>query len=406
MSQDPSAASPADAADGSGPPGATGARDPGQVGAADSSGPVADRVTVVVGEPEPAPPDLGVPGRPFERHSPFYVGLVGGLGLLTAYVLAQALVAIQSVLVLIVASMFLAAGLNPLVEWLERRRMGRGVAVSAVTTGVLGVLSLFVVAIVPVIAEQVAAITSSAPDWLDQLQGNAQVQRFDEKYDVIDNLQDYVAGGDLIGPIFGGVLGFGVRVLSSVFNVLIVLVLTLYFLASLHRTKRSLYALVPASRRDRVTKLGDRVVANIGGYVGGAFVVALTAGLVSLVFLLFVGLAEYAVALAFVVALLDVIPMIGATLGAVAVSAIGFATDVRTGIACVIFFLIYQQIENYVVYPRVMSRSVDIPGAVAVIAALVGAALIGVVGALLAIPIAAAVMLILREVVQRRQDAR
>jgi len=185
-----------------------------------------------------------------------------------------------------------------------------------------------------------------------------------------------------------------------------VLVLTLYFLASLHRTKRSLYGLVPASRRERVSKLGDRVVANIGGYVGGAFVVAVTAGLVSLVFLLVIGLAEYAVALAFVVALLDVIPMIGATLGAVVVSAIGFATDVRTGLACVVFFLIYQQIENYVVYPRVMSRSVDIPGAVAVIAALVGASLLGVVGALLAIPTAAAIMLILREVVQRRQDVR
>ena len=145
---------------------------------------------------------------------------------------------------------------------------------------------------------------------------------------------------------------------------------------------------------------------NVGGYVGGAFVVALTAGLVSLVFLLFVGLAEYAVALAFVVALLDVIPMIGATLGAVVVCAIGFATDVRTGIACVVFFVIYQQVENYVVYPRVMSRSVDIPGAVAVIAALIGATLLGVMGALLAIPIAAAVMLILREVVHRRQDAR
>ena len=154
--------------------------------------------------------------------------------------------------------------------------------------------------------------------------------------------------------------------------------------------------------RSRVSRRG--CFGAVGASTVG--VVALTAGLVSLVFLLAVGLAEYAVALAFVVALLDVIPMIGATLGAVVVSAIGFATDVRTGVACVVFFLIYQQLENYVVYPRVMSRSVDIPGAVAVIAALVGASLLGVVGALLAIPMAAAVMLVLREVVQRRQDVR
>ncbi len=349
---------------------------------------------------------LGAPGRPFERHSPFYVGLVGGLGLLAAFVLGRALVSLSSVLVLVVVSMFLAAGLNPVVEWLERRDMRRGVALLVVISAVLCVIGLFVVAIVPVIADQVAAITASAPDWLDRLQANDRVQQLDDEYQIIANLRDYVANGDFLAPVFGGVLGFGLRVLSTLFNVFIVVVLTLYFLSSLHRTKAALYRLVPASRRDRVGRLGDRVVADVGGYVSGAFVVAVTAGVVSLVFLVVVGLGEYAVALAFVVALLDVIPMIGATLGAVVVSAIGFATDVQTGVVCVIFFLVYQQIENYVVYPRVMARSVDIPGAVAVIAALAGATLLGVVGALLAIPTAAAIMLVLREVVQPRQDAR
>ena len=133
------------------------------------------------------------------------------------------------------------------------------------------------------------------------------------------------------------------------------------------------------------------MIANIGGYVSGAFLVALSAGLCSLLFLSFTEVSQYAVALAFVVAVLDVIPMIGATLGAVVVSAIAFATDVKTGVVCVIFFVIYQQVENYVIYPKVMSRSVDIPGSLIVIAALVGAALLGVVGALLAIPTAAAV---------------
>ena len=130
------------------------------------------------------------------------------------------------------------------------------------------------------------------------------------------------------------------------------------------------------------------------------------AGLSTLVFLFVVGLGQYAVALAVVVALLDVIPMIGATLGAVIVSAIGLATDVHVGIACIVFFVIYQQVENYLIYPRVMSRSVDIPGAMTVIAALVGASLLGVVGALLAIPTAAAILLLVREVFVRQQDAR
>ena len=141
-------------------------------------------------------------------------------------------------------------------------------------------------------------------------------------------------------------------------------------------------------------------------YVSGAFIVAVCAGLSSLVFLFAVGLSQYAVALAFVVMLLDVIPMIGATIGAVIVTAIALATDTTAGIACAVFYVLYQQVENYVIYPRVMSKSVDIPGAVTVIAALVGAALLGVVGALLAIPTAAAILMLVREVFVRRQDAR
>ena len=157
-------------------------------------------------------------------------------------------------------------------------------------------------------------------------------------------------------------LGVGLAILGALANAFIVIVLTLYFMASLDTVKRSLYRLAPASRRETVAELGDRILEGIGGYVSGAFVVALCAGLSTLVFLFIVGLGEYAVALALVVAVLDVIPMIGATLGAVVVSAIGLATDLKVGIACIIFYIVYQQVENYLIYPRVMSRSVDIPG--------------------------------------------
>jgi predicted PurR-regulated permease PerM len=111
-------------------------------------------------------------------------------------------------------------------------------------------------------------------------------------------------------------------------------------------------------------------------------------------------------ALAAVVTLLDVIPMIGATLGAVIVTAIGLATDPRIGLYCLIFYVVYQQFENYVIYPRVMSRSTNLPGSVIVIAALVGASLLGVIGALLAIPTAAAITLLVKEVLLPRQAAR
>jgi predicted PurR-regulated permease PerM len=201
------------------------------------------------------------------------------------------------------------------------------------------------------------------------------------------------------------VLGFGLAVLSLLGNAFIVIVLTLYFLASIDKTKDALYELAPASRRDRVRDARrpdhpQRRRLRLRRVHRRPVRRHQLAGLP-----LRVGLGEYAVALAFTVALLDVIPMIGATIGAVIVTAIGFATDPKIGIACVIFYLIYQQVENYVIYPKVMKRSVDVPGSVTVIAALIGAALLGVVGAMLAIPTAAAILLLLREVFIRRQNA-
>ena len=350
------------------------------------------------------------PGGSALSHGPFYLGFFGALGALTAFWLCSQVLAVGHILVLIAVSLFLAAGLNPAVCWITRRRIrGRSLrrhwALLIVISLVIGVLALFVSAIVPVIGDQVALITKHAPGWLDQLQHNRQIQKWNDEFGLIEKAKEYIQNGDLGKQLFGGVLGFGLAVLSALGNAFIVIVLTLYFLASIDSTKAALYELAPASRRARVAELGDRIFTSVGGYVSGAFVVALCAGISSLIFLFAIGLGQYAVALAFTVALLDVIPMIGATIGAVVVTAIGFATDVRIGIACAIFYIVYQQVENYVIYPKVMKRSVNVPGSVTVIAALIGAALLGVVGAMLAIPTAAAILLLLREIVIKRQDA-
>lgn len=350
-------------------------------------------------------PRLGEPGRPL-RHSPFVVGFFGGLGLLTAYWLFQQVVHVGNIVMMVVVAMFLAAGLNPLTEWFERRGLRRSWAVLAVIVLVLAGIAGFVAAIVPVISEQVAALTRNAPGWLDMLLENERIQELNEDYDIVDKAKDYIADGDFAGKAFGGVLGFGLAVVNALFNAFVITVLTLYFLASLNTTKGALYQLAPASRRDRVTKLGDEVLRGIGGYVSGAFVVAVCASLCSLVFLPIVGLGDYAVALSFVVGLLSLIPMVGATIALVIVSAIGLTVSVGVGIACVVYYTAYQQVENYLIYPRVMQRSVDVPGSVTVVAALFGGALFGVVGALMAVPTAAAILLLTREVVIRRQDQR
>ena len=337
---------------------------------------------------------------------PFRVGFFLAVGALLAWWLGDRLLSIGSILVLIVVAAFLAAGLNPMVEWLGRRGLARSWSVLVVIMTVLLAVALFLVALVPVISDQVGSIVDNAPGWFEKLQKNPTITRLDEQFQLLDRAQKAVSDGQFGSAVFGGVVGAGLKVLSFLANTFIVIVLMLYFLATLPTVKRSIYNFAPASRRDRVGDLGDKILHNVGAYVSGAFFVAMAAGISSLVFLFVVGLGEYAVALAAVVAILDVIPMIGATLGAVIVTAIGFATDPKIGLYCLIFYVAYQQFENYVVYPRVMSRSVDLPGSIIVIAALVGAALLGVVGALLAIPTAAAITLIVKEVLLPRQEAR
>jgi predicted PurR-regulated permease PerM len=348
---------------------------------------------------------LGTLGPPIGRQHPFRFGFLLGLGALLAYGLVQALGKAQSVLILLVVAMFIAVGLNPLVEWFIRRGVKRPLAVGIVFILLLAAFAGIGFAIVPVVTEQVNALIKNAPGWLDLLTKSRTLNDLNERYDFIHKAQDYIANPDFGRKAFGGVLGATKFVANAVFSAFTVLILTLYFLASLPAVKRAVYGLVPRSRRTRVSRLSDEILRGVGGYVSGQALVALTAGVCAFIFLEIVGLGKYAVALAIVVLLTDFIPMVGSLIGIIIVSLVGFTDSLWVGVSCVIYGIIYQQFENYVVYPRVMRRAVDIPGAVTVIAALLGGALLGIVGALLAIPTAAAVLLIIREVWVRRADA-
>ena len=340
------------------------------------------------------------------RHSPFSIGFVGALGALAAIFLAQQLLGISSILILLVMAMFLAIGLNPVVEMFMRRGMKRGLSVLLVLVVVIGVLALFVVAVAPVISEQIATITRNAPGWLDDLQANSQVQKLDDQYDVIARAREYVEQGGFGEKLFGGALGVGLKVLSALANSLIVIVLMIYFLASLPSIKHAAYSLAPASRRPRVSELGDKIIRSTGAYVAGAFVVAVCAGISTLVFSLVVGLGDYAFALAFVVGLFSLIPIVGAFVSGAIMTLLALTVSPTVALIALIYYLAYQQLESYLIYPRIMKKSVDIPGSVTVVAALVGGALLGIVGALLAVPVAAALLLLHREVFLKRQDAR
>ncbi|GAA3748408.1 AI-2E family transporter [Plantactinospora mayteni] len=345
----------------------------------------------------------GQPGQPL-RLSPFLVGLTGGLGVLLAYTIFLAVRNAGSVLVLVFIALFLAIGLHPAVVRLRSWGLPRGVAVTAVTLTLLAVITGAVYALVPPVVSQTGELIGQVPDYVTELRRNDAVNDLIVQYDLAGRIES-AATTENITRALGGVFGAAGFIFGAVFNVVTVIVLTIYFMATFDRLRDLGYGLVPATRRDRVRLIGDEILAKVGAYMVGALAIALLAGVSTFVFAIVVGLA-YPFALAVVVAICDLIPQIGATIGAVVISLVGFATDVPTGIACVVFFLIYQQLENYLVYPRVMRRSVQVNDVAAIVAALLGVALFGVIGALVAIPAVAAIQLVLREVVLPRQQHR
>lgn len=347
---------------------------------------------------------FGRPGQPLGRAHPFVFGFTAALGVITAWLLVQAAANAKSVIVMIVVAMFLAVGLNPAVERLRKFGLPRGAAVAAVFLLVLLFFSGVVASLVQPITEQVNELRKSIPEYVEQLQNNRTLAEWDKRYGLLERAEKAVNSPDFQNSLTDTATGIGKVAINGVFQTITILILTLYFLSSLPQIKTFFYKLVPRSRRARVALLGDEILDRIGGYVAGQFTIAFIAGVASYIFLSILGV-KYGLALSLIVAVTALIPLVGATIGAVVVALVAFLTGTTTDlIACVIFYVVYQQVENYVVYPRVMKRTVDVQPAVTIVAALVGAALLGVVGALLAIPTAAAISLLIREVAMPRQE--
>jgi predicted PurR-regulated permease PerM len=347
---------------------------------------------------------LGKPGPPVSRQAPFFRGFLGGLGVLAALVIGLAVRQAVDALVLVLIAGFLAVGLDPLVALLARHGWPRARAVVVVAVGTVAALGAVVFVIAEALRTQVERLINDAPQMLDDLRRNRTVARIDAKYHVLGGLEDRLTSANLGKTAVGGLFNVGLSVINAITAVIVVFVLTVYFLAELPRIKRAIYSLAPASRRDRVSELGDEMLRRVGGYVGGATIVALIAGTVTGILLLCVGLGEFALPLALAVAMLDLVPLVGAIAGAALVTLVGFSSSLPVGITCAIVYLIYEPLEGYVIYPRMMRSSVQVPEYVTIVAVLVGGSVGGIVGALLALPVTAALALLVREVWVRRQN--
>ncbi len=345
---------------------------------------------------------LGRPGRPLNRRSPFFIGMAAAAGVAVTYGLVELLIRARSMLILIGLALFIAAGLDPVVSWLTRRRLPRWAAVIAVVLAAAAVLTAFVLAAIPPLTSQATALAHQLPAYLHALRNpHSELGRLNIRYHIQQRITQLITSRG--SSIAGGLLGAGMVVLSAATSLVVLSVLTIYFLAGMPRIKLFLYRLAPQSRRTRVILLGDEIFTKVGGYLLGNVLTSVIAGVGTYIWMICFGI-PYPALLGLTVALLDLIPVIGSTIGGAIVALVALTISLPVAGLTLAFYVAYRLAEDYLLVPRIMGRTVRVPAAVTVVSVLIGAALLGLVGALVAIPAAAAVRLLLQEVTFRRMD--
>jgi predicted PurR-regulated permease PerM len=352
-------------------------------------------------------PHYGNAGAPIDRGHPFYFGFVATMGALSAFVLLRALASASQVFVIILIALFLATGLNPAVEAIRRRGTSRATAVAIIFVGVLVFVGLFFALVVPPLVRQSAHLIEIAPSLLQDLKANPRIAALNEHYAFLDAIQkklnSVTSDGTLLISAFGGVIGVGKTVLSGTLTGLTILVLTLYFITSLPEATAIALKMVPASRRPRIALLTDAIIARVGAFVGSQILVSAMASIFVTAMSLILGLPS-PITIGIIIFICGLVPLIGHFLGCTIVTLIAATQSVTIGLISFVAYVIYVQVENYVVTPRIMKRTLAVPGAVTIISALIGTSLLGLVGGLLAVPVAASIILILEEVVFPRAE--
>jgi predicted PurR-regulated permease PerM len=306
---------------------------------------------------------------------------------------------VRSVIGLILIAVFLAIALGPAVDFFARRRTPRGVAI--LTVYLIMFCAIFAIGsvMVPPVVEQVETIAQDAPGYISDLRDNETLRRYDDRYDISRSLTEQAenlpsrlddAAGALQSVTFG--------VFATLIQLLTVLTICFFLLKDGRRITEFLFAQMQPDHRARVQKVAEDVYRSVGGYVAGALTIATICGLVTWLTLTVLGV-PFTVPLSVLMAFLALIPLVGATIGAVIVALVTLLHDFPADtIAWVVVAIVYQQVENNVLQPLVYRRTVDLHPLVIISAILVGSSLLGVLGALVAIPIAAAVQIVLRDI--------
>ncbi|WP_323508144.1 AI-2E family transporter [Cryobacterium sp. 10C2] len=341
--------------------------------------------------------------------SPFIAGFVGALGVLSAVVLGVALASLSTILISIGAALFIALGLDPVVRLLIGRGLRRPLAIGLVFVTLTVIAVLLVLLVVPVVVRQVVTFAQLAPGYLVGLEHQDWFILLSDQLGIIDLpalFEGLIAlATDPASWLFvgSGLVKVGVGLINGITGGMIVLILSLYFLASLDPMKKALYALVPRPRRPGFIDISEQITGSIGGYVNGMLLLSCLNSGLGLVAMLIIGV-PFAGVLAVVVFALALVPLIGSVFAAAIVVAVALLASPATALWIGLYYLVYLQIEAYVLTPRVMNKAIAVPGSLVVIGAIAGGALLGMLGALIAIPVTASILLIIKTVVVPRQD--
>ncbi|HEY2277045.1 MAG TPA: AI-2E family transporter [Streptosporangiaceae bacterium] len=345
---------------------------------------------------------MGRPGRRVNRRSPFWIGMTGAFGVAVTYGLVELFLRSKAVLIVVGLAMFIAVGLDPVVSWLTRKGWPRWAAATVVLLAVTAVIGIFLATAIPPLTAQTTALVQKVPTYVKELQNhNSALGRLNDKYQIQSKLTTLLNSKG--SSLAGGVLGAGELVLSTFSELLGVIVLTIYFLVGLPSIKLFFYRLIPHSRRPRVILITDQITNKVGGYVLGNVLTSVIAGLGTFIWMIIFGI-PYPALLGLLVAILDLIPVVGSTVGGFIVTLIALTVSLPVAIATLAFYVAYRLAEDYLIVPRIMARSVELPAVVSLVAVLLGGVLLGIVGALVAIPVAAGIRVILNEVTFPRMD--
>ena len=341
---------------------------------------------------------------------PFGVGFALTLGGLVAFALGVAFANLSTIIIYVVFALFAALGLDPIVRWLERRGMTRAWGIVIVYLGFAIVLAGVLLLIIPTVVQQIAQFVRDIPSTIADFQTSPTFlwlqQNFgDEAGKLLGEVQKFLTDPANIAAIGGGVFQFGVTVATTISGLIIVLVLSLYFLASLPSIKAAFNRLAPARNRVKVGAMTEEITDSIGSYLMGMVILAFFNSIVELILHLVLGL-PFAALMAVVAFAITLIPLVGSVLYWGIATGVALFTGWLPALLFAALYLVYMQLEAYVLTPRVMNRAISVPGSLVVIGALVGGTLLGLLGALVAIPVTASVLLIIKQVVIPRQDAK